>query len=100
MMRGLRNSCAAISRLVMPSATSPAICRSSGVSPAAVNGSRLRAVSPVAQLGLGAAGPRDRAQPLEQLQRRMQAGARVAALPLPPQRLAVEQVGAGPLQRR
>jgi len=52
------------------------------------------------QLGLGAVGPRNRAQPLEQLQRRMQVGARVAAPALPPQPLAVQQVGAGPLQRR
>jgi hypothetical protein len=49
MVRRLRNSWAPISRLVPPSPTSRMICSSWGVSWLRVEGSRLRAVSPVAR---------------------------------------------------
>src|SRR5499427_5416331 len=48
-VRGLTNSCAAISRLVAPAAASRAICSSKRVSWVSVEGSRRRAVWPVAR---------------------------------------------------
>ena len=48
-VRGLRNSCAAISGFVSPSRASRAICSSCGVSSSRVSSRRLRTFSPVAR---------------------------------------------------
>ena len=100
MVRRLRNSWAPISRLVPPSPTSWTIWSSWGVSWPSVLGSRLRAVSPVARSSAPARSAQGGGvQPLEALQGAAQVGPGLAAAPGPAQRLPVDQLGPGQVER-
>ncbi len=92
MVQGLRYSCAAISLLVRPSVTSPAIweflrCQLLDRGDVAL----AHGLSGGPQLGFGPLFPRHRAQPPERLQRGPQGDARVGPPPLSAEPFAVEQ---------
>ena len=100
-MEGLRNSCAAMSRLLSPSLTSRAICASCGVSSVfGLGGPLAGAFAGGQQLDAGPFGEGLGAHRGEHLMRGAQLLARVAAAALAAQPFAVHQVGAGELGSR
>src|SRR3954453_19281114 len=104
---GLRNSAAAVSRVVLRAASRSPICSSWGVSASTVLGTRRRSVSPVAASSVraraapgpargrerrwGAVGPGPRVEALERLHRRAQLLAGAHPLARATQPLAVGQ---------